>query len=92
MTRGEFHRSVGCINEYSVALPIIVILFDNMLPKIKNRQELKFLRYAKITFIILYWLAMIMSGIIHQEFPPPPLRDSPNPTNYTGSGIDLDLN
>ena len=35
---------------------------------------------------------MIMSGIIHEEFPPPPLRDSPHPTNYTGSGIDLDLN
>ena len=63
-----------------------------MLPKIKNRQEIKFLRYAKLTFIVMYWLAMIMSGIIHEEFPPPPLRDSPNPTNRTDDMIDIDLN
>lgn len=60
-----------------------------MLTKIKNRQEIKLLRYAKLTFIIMYWLAMIMSGIIHEEFPPPPLRDSPNATNYTNDMLDL---
>ena len=93
LTRGEFHRSINSINEYSVVLPILIYLFDNMLPKIKNKQEIKFLRCTKFGFIIIYWLSMIMSGVIHQQFPPPPLRDSPNPQNYSDNIIDkLDLN
>ena len=74
-----------------MALPIIVILFDNMLPKVKRKREIKALRCMKIGFMVLYYLAMIMSGIIHEEFPPPPLRDSPDGTNYTSSTMEIDI-
>lgn len=45
----------------------------------------------KIGFVVLYYLAMIMSGIIHEEFPPPPLRDAPDGANYTSSTMDIDI-
>ena len=63
-----------------------------MLPKIKYKREIKYFHYGKYGFMIMYWLAMIMSGVIHNEFPPPPMRDSPNATNYKDDLIDIDLN
>ena len=35
---------------------------------------------------------MILSGITYQEFPPPPMRESPNGSNYTGDIFDNELN
>lgn len=76
LTRGELHRSIKSINEYSVSLPIIMILFDRMLPKLKQKQEYRLFKNIKYTFLILYCLAMLLSVITHEAFPPPPIRES----------------
>lgn len=58
----EQYQPLLALNFYSILLPIFVVLYDNLLPWVLNRQELLMLAISKYLFIIGYWGLMVSTA------------------------------
>ena len=70
LTQGQMNSNISCINEYSILLPILVLVFDNHLPKISKREEHQIFKRAKRCFMAFYWALIIASLVLYQLSPP----------------------
>lgn len=70
LTQGQMNSNISCINEYSILLPILVLVFDNHLPKISKREEHQIFKRAKRCFMAFYWALIIASLVLYQLYPP----------------------
>lgn len=58
----EQYQPLLALNFYSILLPIFVVLYDNLLPWVLNRQEILLLAISKYLCIIVYWGLMVMTA------------------------------
>lgn len=55
------YAPLKAVNIYSVTLPLFVLSYDSQIPKLIGRREMKYFKCAKYSYVIIYWLMMLLS-------------------------------
>jgi hypothetical protein len=52
---GNWKTSMAAVNIFSAFLPVIVIIYDRQLPRIRGRKEFALLSIIKFFYVCFYW-------------------------------------
>ena len=63
------YAPLKAVNIYSVALPIFVLAYDSQIPKLLGRREHKYFKCAKYTYVVIFWMIMILSVCFYLQDP-----------------------
>lgn len=64
---GNINTSMAAVNIFSITLPLIVILYDMQLPRIKGRKEYMAFSLIKFFYTCLYWGQMLALGLAYRS-------------------------